>query len=156
MRRSTVSQLTADICVCWSQSTLLLWVWLHMIRCLPPSPWGLFLSLYTCITCESEIYQLSSMYIFHQISQAHPHWPEQLSGTSWIIASSGSTLIATVLLYPTDLLKTRLTVQHVQPSLAKYRGIIHATRTITREEGLRALYRGMMPSLLGKIKSAIW
>lgn len=56
-------------------------------------------------------------------------------------------VMATVLTYPLDLIKTRLTVQ--DNSAKKYKSIIHAFKTIIKEEGAGALYQGIVPSLLG-------
>ncbi|KAJ4840976.1 hypothetical protein Tsubulata_026496 [Turnera subulata] len=48
--------------------------------------------------------------------------------------------------YPLDLVRTRLAAQtrHIY-----YRGILHALRTIAREEGLVGLYKGLGATLLG-------
>lgn len=58
-------------------------------------------------------------------------------------------MVATVVTYPTDLIKTRLIVQNrLEPS---YEGILHAFYKIYHQEGLLALYRGVTPAILGKI-----
>jgi hypothetical protein len=66
-----------------------------------------------------------------------------------MLAGSGSTLIAMLAVYPCEIIRTRLIVQHVKPSLAKYHGIRHAFRTVLKEEGFLALYKGLLPSVLG-------
>jgi len=63
-------------------------------------------------------------------------------------------VIAVVLTYPMDMVKTRLTTQHTDKSTAKYRGIAHAFRLIAKEEGAIALYKGMGTSILGVIPFA--
>lgn len=66
-----------------------------------------------------------------------------------IIAGSLAGMVATVVTYPTDLIKTRLIVQNrLEPS---YEGILHAFYKIYHQEGLLALYRGVTPAILGKI-----
>jgi hypothetical protein len=51
-----------------------------------------------------------------------------------------------VVLYPTQLVKTRLQVQH-RNSL--YNGTLDAFRKVIRFEGPRALYKGFVPNLVG-------
>ncbi|KAI8540017.1 hypothetical protein RHMOL_Rhmol09G0228400 [Rhododendron molle] len=48
--------------------------------------------------------------------------------------------------YPLDLVRTRLAAQ---TNVTYYRGILHALRTITREEGASGLYKGLGATLLG-------
>ncbi|GJP42898.1 hypothetical protein CLOM_g2428 [Closterium sp. NIES-68] len=62
------------------------------------------------------------------------------------IAGSSAGIASTVLMYPLELVKTRLTVN---PHL--YRGFFHAFHRIAREEGVGALYRGLAPSVMGVI-----
>jgi len=61
-------------------------------------------------------------------------------------AASGS--IAMTVLYPLDLLKRRLMVQGHGGAQQKYRNGAHAAVTIVREEGVRGLYRGILPSYM--------
>lgn len=65
-----------------------------------------------------------------------------------IMAGSLAGMVATIVTYPTDVIKTRLIVQNrLAPS---YEGILHAFYKIYHQEGLRALYRGVSPAILGK------
>lgn len=65
------------------------------------------------------------------------------------MAGSLAGMVATVVTYPTDVIKTRLIVQNrLEPS---YEGIVHAFYKIYHQEGLFALYRGVSPAILGKI-----
>ncbi|KAF2296153.1 hypothetical protein GH714_036400 [Hevea brasiliensis] len=48
--------------------------------------------------------------------------------------------------YPLDLVRTRLAAQ---TNIIYYRGILHALRTIIREEGVLGLYKGLGTTLLG-------
>eukprot|EP00049_Salpingoeca_infusionum_P000708 m.41829 g.41829 ORF g.41829 m.41829 type:complete len:302 (+) comp10617_c0_seq1:215-1120(+) len=75
-----------------------------------------------------------------------------VAGVTAGVATSG-------VLHPFDLIKIRLQVQDAPPSATTtttppgartthYRGAIHALRTIVKEEGVRALYRGVSPSML--------
>jgi hypothetical protein len=46
------------------------------------------------------------------------------------------------------MVRGRLTVQSDN---GRYRGIVHAATTIIKEEGLRALYKGWLPSVIGVV-----
>ncbi|XP_078435359.1 mitochondrial substrate carrier family protein [Wolffia australiana] len=50
---------------------------------------------------------------------------------------------------PFDVVKTRLMAQNrSDPGPTKYSGMVHAIRTIHAEEGLRALWKGLLPRLM--------
>lgn len=57
--------------------------------------------------------------------------------------------------YPLDMVRGRLTVQGGDGGRAgskdAYRGIVHAARCIVRDEGLIALWRGWLPSVIGVV-----
>ena len=87
------------------------------------------------------------------ISQAlleDPLTPGNLNGTYSMAAGSGSALIAAFLVYPADMLKTRLIVQNINPSKSHYRGIVHGFRKVWKAEGFLALYKGLLPTFLGE------
>ena len=79
-----------------------------------------------------------------------PLTPGNLNGTYSMAAGSGSALIAALLVYPADMLKTRLIVQNVSPSKSHYRGIVHGFRKVWKAEGFLALYKGLLPTFLGE------
>ena len=76
--------------------------------------------------------------------------PGNVNGTTLMAAGSGSALIAALLVFPADMLKTRLIVQNVQPSKLHYRGILHGFRKVWKAEGFLALYKGLLPTFLGR------
>jgi solute carrier family 25 protein 43 len=79
----------------------------------------------------------------------------KLSAFGSFTAGSISGIVATCAVYPTDMVKTRLTIQHgTDPSKAKYHGIADAFGKIYKEEGMAAFYRGMSTSVLGVIPFA--
>ncbi|KAF8012938.1 hypothetical protein BT93_I0948 [Corymbia citriodora subsp. variegata] len=49
---------------------------------------------------------------------------------------------------PFDVVKTRLMAQSRHGGESKYTGMVHAIRTISREEGLLALWKGLLPRLM--------
>uniref|UniRef100_A0A8C3I6Z2 Solute carrier family 25 member 43 n=1 Tax=Chrysemys picta bellii TaxID=8478 RepID=A0A8C3I6Z2_CHRPI len=72
-----------------------------------------------------------------------------ISQWSAIMAGSLAGTVATIVTYPTDVVKTRLIVQNrLEPS---YKGILHAFYIIYHQEGFLALYRGVSLTVLGAI-----
>ncbi|EDQ84721.1 uncharacterized protein MONBRDRAFT_34586 [Monosiga brevicollis MX1] len=63
----------------------------------------------------------------------------------YILAPLGG-LSTRIVLYPTQLIKTRL---QVQTKRALYNGMVDAARKIIRHEGFFALYKGFVPNLVG-------
>ncbi|KAI9249689.1 mitochondrial carrier domain-containing protein [Phascolomyces articulosus] len=62
-----------------------------------------------------------------------------------------SHIVVGVLLSPLEIIRTRLIVQSASPTNSKYKGIIHAFRTMCREEGgVRAIYlsQNLVPTIL--------
>ncbi|MCL7041793.1 hypothetical protein MKW94_029424 [Papaver nudicaule] len=49
---------------------------------------------------------------------------------------------------PFDVVKTRLMAQSRSGNDMKYTGMVHAIKTIFQEEGLRALWKGLLPRLM--------
>ncbi|XP_066286729.1 solute carrier family 25 member 43-like [Branchiostoma lanceolatum] len=77
-----------------------------------------------------------------------------LSAGGALLAGSLGGITATCIMYPTDMVKTRLTAQHAKRSKAHYRGIFHAFRVVYRTEGITAFFRGMSTSVIGVIPFA--
>ncbi|XP_056665849.1 solute carrier family 25 member 43 isoform X2 [Monodelphis domestica] len=72
-----------------------------------------------------------------------------VSQGSAIMAGSLAGMVATIVTYPTDVIKTRLIVQNLlKPS---YTGIIHAFYSIYHQEGFLALYRGVSLTIIGAL-----
>jgi solute carrier family 25 protein 43 len=80
----------------------------------------------------------------------------RLSPLNAMAAGSLGGIIATVATYPTDMVKTRLTVNHHGKGKegAKYKGMFHCFRTIAAEEGPLAFYKGLSTSIIGVIPFA--
>lgn len=73
------------------------------------------------------------------------------SPVTHLMAAMGAGICTTISTNPIWVVKTRLQTQSLQlnPGHTRYNGIAHAVATITRQEGLRAFFRGVFPSLLG-------
>ena len=54
----------------------------------------------------------------------------------------------TVLKHPIPFMQTRLMAQEKGEKPARYQGMLHALATIPKEEGIRALWKGLFPRLL--------
>lgn len=73
----------------------------------------------------------------------------QLTPFLRLVSGAGAGIIAMSATYPLDMVRGRLTVQ--EGKSGQYRGILHAARVITKEEGTLALYKGWLPSVIGVI-----
>lgn len=70
-----------------------------------------------------------------------------LSNYSSAVAGLGSTAVANFAVYPFDVIRTRLIVQTLKP---KKRRMLCTFKNVVRNEGLLALYRGLLPSIFGR------
>ncbi|XP_024380479.1 adenine nucleotide transporter BT1, chloroplastic/mitochondrial [Physcomitrium patens] len=75
--------------------------------------------------------------------------PSHLPVPPSTIAGATAGVCSTLTMYPLELLKTRLTVEH-----GMYDNLLHAFVKIVREEGPLELYRGLLPSLIGVVPYA--
>jgi Mitochondrial carrier protein len=67
-----------------------------------------------------------------------------------VVAGSLSGGFTQLILYPMDFARTRLAADmSAKGEERRYRGFLHCLRTITRHQGVRAVYAGLTPSLLG-------
>ncbi|CAI7865335.1 unnamed protein product [Closterium sp. NIES-53] len=66
-------------------------------------------------------------------------------------AGATAGIIAMSATYPMDMVRGRLTVQSGRSGEQRYKGMRHAAVTIVKEEGVRALYRGWLPSVIGVV-----
>jgi solute carrier family 25 phosphate transporter 23/24/25/41 len=71
----------------------------------------------------------------------------QMTPTLRLAAGAVAGIIGMSATYPLDMVRGRLTVQTDN----QYRGIMHAARLIIKQEGLIALWRGWLPSVIGVI-----
>ncbi|KAI7885689.1 mitochondrial carrier [Lichtheimia hyalospora FSU 10163] len=68
------------------------------------------------------------------------------------IAGAGAGIVSSVVTCPLDVVKTRLQNQgKLEPGIVVYRGTVGTLSRIWKEEGIRGLYRGLGPTILGYI-----
>lgn len=70
------------------------------------------------------------------------------SSVSSVVAGLGSTIIAMFFVYPCDVIRTRLIIQPYKI----HGGIIRTLKAVWQKEGFLALYRGLVPSIFGRIE----
>ena len=84
---------------------------------------------------------------------------QQQQSLPWILSflSGGlAGMTASAATYPLDLARGRITGKLASPGGKKhYKGIINTIMVTVREEGVRALYKGITPTLLGAMLSLI-
>lgn len=95
-------------------------------------------------------YSAANFYVYETVNEL---WKDYLPAqgplafgdvTRRLVAGGAAGLTACALAYPLDLVRTRLAAQTTENY---YRGILHALKTIVRDEGPRGLYRGLSATL---------
>lgn len=109
--------------------------WTNCVRIIPNSAMKFF-------TYE----QLSRLISDHQLETTGS---PQLTPVLRLLAGAGAGIVAMSATYPLDMVRGRLTVQEGRN--VQYNGIVHAARTILREEGPLAFYKGWLPSVIGVV-----
>jgi len=66
-----------------------------------------------------------------------------------MIAGAGGGLVASVATCPLDVVKTKLQAQRAVQGQRGYLGILDTVKDILRENGLKGMYRGLGPTILG-------
>ena len=85
-----------------------------------------------------------------------PVTDERKKPQSSFVAGAGAGFVATALLHPLDLIKTRFQVQESGGRrLPLYRGVPHAIRTIVQLEGVAGLYAGLKAGLNAGLQASL-
>eukprot|EP00884_Botryococcus_braunii_P019730 jgi/Botrbrau1/6440/Bobra.0034s0016.1 len=95
--------------------------------------------------------------MYEQISRRIAHHLQEQGGDGqmtpllrlWAGACAG--IVGMSATYPLDMVRGRLTVQGGEGQVKQYKGITDATIKIVRQEGVIALWRGWLPSVIGVI-----
>ena len=98
-------------------------------------------------------YEIVRFCTYHQIKSLLMDEYGRLTPAKSLVTGGLAGILATVSTYPMDTLKTRMIVQPYDKEIAAYKSYRHAFMTIKTEEGWTVLFRGLGPTLLGKIVS---
>ncbi|GAA5922089.1 Rim2p [Sporobolomyces koalae] len=71
------------------------------------------------------------------------------------VAAGMAKLVATVITYPHEVIRTRLRQPPPAKGLPKYTSLVQSFQLVLKEEGWRALYGGMSPHLLRVVPNAV-
>ncbi|OQE37836.1 hypothetical protein PENCOP_c009G08535 [Penicillium coprophilum] len=82
-------------------------------------------------------------------------WDEVSHWVSTSGAASSAKLVAGLITYPHEVIRTRLRQAPMERGQAKYTGLLQCFRTIAKEEGMAGLYGGLAPHMLRSLPSAI-
>lgn len=82
-------------------------------------------------------------------------WDRTVEWSGKLTAAGGAKFFAALITYPHEVVRTRLRqAPHDAAGNVKYRGLLNCFVTIFREEGMPALYGGLVPHMLRVVPSA--
>lgn len=81
-------------------------------------------------------------------------WDTTLDWTGKAGSAGAAKFLAAIITYPHEVVRTRLRQAPLQDGRLKYTGIIQCVRLIFKEEGMVALYGGLVPHMLRVVPSA--
>lgn len=87
-------------------------------------------------------------YEYMQVKLRERNGGEELGAPELIFASSLSKVVASFLTYPHEVLRARLQDQRDSSTSRPYRGLVHACRSMLRNEGWASLYAGFSANLV--------
>ena len=98
-------------------------------------------------------YSVIQLFVFQRLRLALSDSTGRLSPTTALIAGSGAGLCATLIMYPTDVIKTRLIVQDFPLTNQNYKSAVELSKKMFQKEGIMSFYKGISVSVLGNLIS---
>ncbi|KAL1844904.1 hypothetical protein VTK73DRAFT_1537 [Phialemonium thermophilum] len=86
--------------------------------------------------------------------RARTWWDRTVDWTGKVGAAGSAKLVAAVLTYPHEVVRTRLRQAPLADGRPKYTGLVQCFKLVFKEEGMAGLYGGMTPHLLRTVPSA--
>jgi solute carrier family 25 protein 33/36 len=81
-------------------------------------------------------------------------WDQTVGWTGKLFAAGGAKFVAALITYPHEVVRTRLREAPMENGHVKYTGLVQCFRLIFREEGMAALYGGLVPHMMRVVPSA--
>lgn len=81
-------------------------------------------------------------------------WDQTVAWTGKLCAAGSAKFVAALITYPHEVVRTRLRQAPMQDGHLKYTGLAQCFRLIWKEEGMAALYGGLVPHMLRVVPSA--
>jgi hypothetical protein len=96
-------------------------------------------------------YSAVKFFVFDELKPLFLNKMGRLDPNMSVVCGATAGIIATLAVYPLDLVKTRLTVQNESHADKAYNGVIDCMAKVYKTEGVRGWYKGAYTSVIGVI-----
>ncbi|CAE7205459.1 hypothetical protein PTNB73_07121 [Pyrenophora teres f. teres] len=81
-------------------------------------------------------------------------WDQTVAWTGKLTAAGSAKFVAALITYPHEVIRTRLRQAPMEDGRQKYTGLVQCFRLVWKEEGMAALYGGLVPHMFRVVPSA--